>query len=137
VSCKLLKGNGLSRVYRRTGRNFAFFRGGGGGINFLVNSGRVRSGDGRRGRGACCASGGQGKLRPAAGVARGLHRFRQDKEQKLYYVGYGGVVVGRNLPRLAVEFGFDSYGDVSDGSHGPAFERRQEFALLVVCAKGE
>ena len=33
-------------------------------------------------------------------------------------------------------FGFDGYGDVSDGSHGPALQRPQDFALLVVCAKG-
>jgi hypothetical protein len=49
-------------------------------------------------------------------------------------------VVSRNLARLAVEFGIYGYGDVShssDGSHGLAFERRQEFALLLVCAKGE
>jgi len=129
---KLLRGNGFRGVYRRTGRNLSFFRGGVG-----RERGSVRGRDGERGRGAGCASGGQAKLRPSAGVARGLDRFRLDQEQKPYHVGYGGVVVGGNLSRLAVEFGVDGYGDVSDGSHGPAFERRQEFALLIVCAKGE
>jgi hypothetical protein len=33
------------------------------------------------------------------------------------------------------ELGFGGYGDVSGDSHGPAFERHQGFALLVVCAK--
>jgi hypothetical protein len=36
----------------------------------------------------------------------------------------------------AAELGLKDYGDVSDDSHGPAFERHQGFALLVVCAKG-
>jgi len=60
------------------------------------------------------------------GIARGLDRFRQNQEQKPYHVGDGGVVVGRNLPRLAVEFGVDGYSDVSDSSHGLAFERRSK-----------
>ena len=114
LSRKLLKGMWLTGIYRRTGRNFAFFRGGG------------RGGQGRS-SGAGSAGGGQAKLRPATGVTRGLHRFRQGNEQEPYHVGHGGVVVGGNPARLAVELGFDGYGDVSDGSHGPAFPRAQEF----------
>jgi len=101
----------------------SFFSGEGEGV--FIFSGRVLSGDGGRGRGARCASGSPAKLGSAAGVARVLDRFRQNQEQKPYHVGHGGVVVGRNLPGLAVEFGIDGYGDVSDGSHGLAFERRQ------------
>jgi hypothetical protein len=76
-------------------------------------------------------------LRAAAGVARGLHRFGQDQEQKPYHVGYGGVVVGRNPPRLAVEFGFDGYGDVSDGTHGAALQMYSGILLYWQCASKE
>jgi hypothetical protein len=47
-------------------------------------------------------------------------------------IGNGGVVFGGNPARLAVEFGADGDGDVSDGSHGPALLKN--FALLAVCA---
>jgi len=99
----LLRGNELSGFTGVQGE-IPFFSGRGG----VLISGKQRARsvwDGGRGRGACCASGGQAKLRPAAGIARGLDRFRQDQEQKPYHVGHGGVVVGRNLARLAVEFG--------------------------------
>jgi hypothetical protein len=83
-------------------------------------------------------------LRPAAGVTRGLHRFGQGQEQKPYHVGDGGVVVGRNPARLAVELGFDGYGDVSDGTHGQALLRAQEFRSIgsvhhrrvIICKTG-
>ena len=120
---KLLRGMWLTGIYRRTGRNFAFFRGGGG---------RVRGrGCGRgRGSGAVAAVDGQAKLRGAPRVARGLHRVGKGQEQKPHHVGDGGVVVGGNPARLAVELGFDGYGDVSDGSHGPALPRAQEFRSI-------
>ena len=69
-------------------------------------------------------------MRATARVASGLHRFWKDQEQKPYHVGYGGIVIGCNLSRLAVEFGIDCYGDVSDGSHGPAFQNN--FGINVV-----
>jgi hypothetical protein len=68
---------------------------------------------------------------------RATRRFGQGQEQKPYHIGYGGVVIGSNLPRLTVKLGFDGYGDVSDGSHGAALQRLRNFALLVVCAKGQ
>jgi hypothetical protein len=111
----------LGGVYWGTGRNFAFFRGGCG----------LGWGGGSGG-----AGGGKAELRTATGVARGFHGFGQNQEQKPHHVGYGGVVLGGNLPRLAIEFGLDGHGDVSDGSHGFGFLRRGEFALLIVCAKG-
>ena len=120
MSRKLLKGDGLTGSYRRTGRNFADLCGG------------VRRGCRRgRGSGAGSAGGGQAKLRPATGIAGGLHRFGQDQEQEPYHVGNGGVVVGRNLSRLAVKLGFDSYGDVSDSSHGAALQRDRKFGSIV------
>ena len=70
---KLLKGNGLRGVYRRTGRNLSFFRGGAGRER---GSGQVRSEDGGRGRGTGGARGSLAKLRPAAGVARGKTKSR-------------------------------------------------------------
>src|ERR1039458_2096207 len=124
---KLLRGMWLTGIYRRTGRNFAFFRGGGG---------RVRGrGCGRgRGSGAVAAVDGQAKLRGAPRVARGLHRVGKGQEQKPHHVGYGGVVVGGNPPRLAVELGFDGYGDVSDGTHGQALPRCSGISLYWQCA---
>jgi hypothetical protein len=73
-------------------------------------------------------------LRAAAGVARGLHRFGQDQEQKPHHVSDGGVVVGGNLPRLAVEFWFDGYGDISDGSHGLVLRRFSGISFYLECA---
>jgi hypothetical protein len=70
-------------------------------------------------------------LGPTAGVARGCYRFGQGQEQKPYHVGYGGVVVGGNPARLAVELGFDGYGDVSDGSHGQALQRGSGILLCL------
>jgi len=124
---KSLKGMGLTGIYRRTGRNFAFFRGG---------DGRIRGrGCGRgRGSGVGSAGGGRAKLGPATGVTRGLHRFGQDQEQKPHHVGYGGVVVGGNPARLAVELGFDGYGDVSDGTQGEAPQRCSAISLYWQCA---
>jgi hypothetical protein len=72
-------------------------------------------------------------LRPATGVARILHRFGQGQEQKPHHVGYGGIVVGGNPARLAVELGFDGYGDVSDGSHGAALQRCSGISLYLQC----
>jgi len=126
---KLLKRRGLAGIYRNTGRYFAFYRGGGGGKR---GRGRGRG----RGSGEVTAVGGQAKLRAATGEARGLHRFGQDQKQKPYHIGYGGVVVGRNLPRLAVEFGIDGYSDVSEDSHGHALQKCSGISLyLVVCIK--
>jgi hypothetical protein len=52
--------------------------------------------------------------------------------------GIAGVQGGISLfLPSAAEFEFDGCGDVSDGSHGPAFERHRGFALLAVCAKGD
>jgi len=41
---------------------------------------------------------------------------------------------GGNLPRLAVEFGFDGYGDLSDGSHGRVLQRGTRISLYLECA---
>jgi hypothetical protein len=46
--------------------------------------------------------------------------------------GCGRGLSGGNPTRLAVEFGVDGDGDVSDGSHGHALLKN--FALLAVCA---
>lgn len=67
------------------------------------------------GTGASCRD---AELRAAAGDARGLQRFRKNPEQVPHHAGDGGVVFGSEAPSLAVEFGIDGNGDVSDGSHG-------------------
>src|ERR1039458_707554 len=130
LSRKLLKGMWLTGIYRRTGRNFAFFRGGGGRVR---GRGRGRG----QGSGAGGTGGGQAELRGAAGVARGLHRVGKGQEQKPHHVGDGGVVVGGNPARLAVELGFDGYGDVSDGSHGAALPKCSGISLYWQCASRE
>ena len=130
LSRKLLKEMGFTGIYRRTERNFAFSRGGGG----RVDGRGCGRGQGSGAGSAVGAVGGQAKLRSAAGVARGLHRFGQGNEQEPYHIGYGGVVVGGNPARLAVELGFDGYGDVSDGSHGPALPRCSGISLYWQCA---
>jgi hypothetical protein len=78
MSHKLLKGMGLTGIYRRTGRNFIFSRGGAG----WVRGRGCGRGRGSGAGGTVGAGGGQAKLRAAAGVARGLHRIGQGQEQK-------------------------------------------------------
>ena len=114
-------------VYWSTGRNFALFRGG--------------TGLGQGGGPGCevGAVGGKAELRTATWVARGFHGFGQNQEQEPHHVGYRGVVLGGNLPRLVVELGVDGYSDVSDGSRRFSWFwvlRRWEFALLIACANG-
>ena len=115
---KLLNGNRIIGVYRRTGRSSVFFwERGAGGVD-------VRGCGWGRGRGARCC---QAKLWAAARIARGLHRFGEGQEQKPNHVGHGGVVVSSNFSRLAVKLRFDGYGDVSDGTHGAALQKDQDF----------
>jgi len=122
LSCKLLKGMGLAGIYRHTGRNFAFFRGGEG-VVWDVAAGVPRQRRGQRGRlPSQIAAGRRGSallspLRAGPGAETSPCRLRWCRSR-------------RQSARLAVELGFDGYGDVSDGSHGQALQRDREFRSI-------
>ena len=64
------------------------------------------------------------KSRSATRETGGLEGVGQLREQIPHHPGHGGVVLGREHARLAVEAFGDGYGDVAYGWHGFAFPGR-------------
>jgi hypothetical protein len=95
-------------------------------------------GDGCRGHGNLAGdlswpSGGVG-LRAADGKARSFQSYGHGFEQIGDQCSYGGVVLYRKHSRLAVEFGSDGYGDISDRSHGFSFGGVRELLFSSIAS---
>lgn len=74
----------------------------------------------------------EGGLRAAAREVSVVEHKRKVLEQKGDDVGYGAIALSRKHSRLAVDLRGDGYGDVSDGSHVPAFSMAEGSALPLI-----